>query len=297
MDEKAAPAPTTRLVLATVDDYPDSAIAELDVLVSWLNANLAEEGLQLEIRIAGSVPEVARGLAAAEIDFYLDSPHPVLLARSLGPCRPILRRWKFGTPTYRSVIFTLEGHGATDLEGLRGRRVALEDRFSSSSFFLPVTYLFEQGLEGPFLPDAETEAPQDRPGYVFSGGDTNSMFWVLAGKVSAAAMNEWNFEQLSGDERDRLHILATTDEIPRHLLAVREDLPRDLEEKVRRLLLQAHESPEGQRMLEQFSSTAQFDPIPDEFLQKMGAIQDSVVHLHEIVNQSSLPAAGSPGTP
>lgn len=279
----------TELTLVVVGAYPASAVAEMGGLVAWLNERLAADKLRVGVRVAPTVPQAAAWLMSGEADLYLDSPHPILLARHISGCRPILRRWKYGTPTYNSMIFVRQDSGIQDIDGLRGRTIAFEDRYSSSSFFLPVDLLMANGLEGTFLRQADDQVPADRLGFVFSGGDSNTMHWVLAGKVAAGAMNEWNVESLANDEREQLRALATTDEIPRHLVAVRPDLDPAAEAKVRELLMSAHQSPSGQEMLAEFSSTDRFDAIPADFLAAIDRIQASVVSLDQLVSEAETP--------
>ncbi len=278
-----SPEPTT-LTLVVVGSFPASAISELGGFISWLNQRLQDEALRFEVRVAMSVPEVASLLATGEADFYLDSPHPVLLARHLSGCRLFLNRWKFGTETYRSVVFARRDASLDDLEALRGRTIAFEDRYSASSFFLPVDHLLANGLEGVFLQDPDAAVPEDQAGFVFSGGDSTTIHWVLAGKVGAGALNEWNFKQIADDDREQLQILATTGKIPRHLLAVRVDLDPAIETRVRELLLAAHESPEGREMLAGFSATERFGAVPEYFSAAIESIQESVVRLDALVS-------------
>ncbi len=279
----------TQLTLIVVGAYPASAVAEMGGLVAWLNEGLREQGLQLGVRVASSVPEAASWLKSGTADLYLDSPHPILLARHLSGCRPILRRWKFGSPTYESLIFVREDSGIQNLEALRGRTIAFEDRYSSSSFFLPVDLLMSKGFEGIFLRQADDPVPADRLGFVFSGGDSNTMHWVLAGKVTAGAMNGWNVDHLSSGDRALLRILATTDNIPRHLVAARSDLDPAAEATFRELLMSAHESDSGKDMLAKFSSTDRFDAIPADFLADIDRMQASVVSLDRLVSETELP--------
>ncbi|MEM7585311.1 MAG: phosphate/phosphite/phosphonate ABC transporter substrate-binding protein [Acidobacteriota bacterium] len=286
--EASAPAEgLNELTLAAVGSYPAAAVVELRGLVAWLNERLADDGWRVGIRIAGSVPEVAQWLGSGEADLYMDSPHPILLARHLSDCRPILRRWKFGSPTYDSQIFVREDSGIRDLEGLRGQTIAFEDRYSSSSFFLPMDLLISRGLEGSFLGQAEDPVPPEQLGFVFSDGDSNTMHWVLAGKVTAGAMNRWNVDHLADAERDQLRILATTAELPRHLIAARSGLDPVAEARIRELLMSAHETEEGRAMLAEFSSTDRFDDIPAEFLADIDRIQAGVVRLDELVTEAA----------
>ena len=291
-ETEAAAEGAKELHLVVVGEFPAAAVEELGELLAWLNTGLSSAGLHMRAQVARSVPEAADWLATGKADFYLDSPYPILLARSLSGCRPVLRRWKYGSPTYGSALFVREDSGIRELADLLGKTLAFEDRYSSSSFFLPVDHLLAAGLEGTFIGSAEDPVPVDRLGFVFSGGDANTMHWVLAGKVAAGAMNPWNLDQLSADSRDQLRILATTEEVPRHLLAVRSDLDPAIEAKVLELLRSADASSAGREMLASFSSTDRFDEIPEAFQNEIDPLQESVVRLDALVSSSGVADGG-----
>ncbi len=290
--EPSAAASGDQLVLAIVASYPASALEELTLFSHWMNERLAADELRLAVKVAATVPEVASWLKEGEADFFVDSPHPVLLARALSGCRPILRRWKFGSPTYQSVFFVRDDSGIRDWSDLSGRILAFEDRYSASSFFLPMGLLLDEGIEGVFIEEVGVGVPEDRPAWVFSGGDSTTMHWVLAGKVAAGVMNEWNFNRFSGQDKDQLRVLATTEAVPRGLLAVRSDLDPEVERKVVELLLSANEDPVGREALEAFSATDRFDEIPPRFLERVEPLQELVVQIDAMVRdmESSSPA-------
>lgn len=292
-EEAVAAVAATELKLVVVGEYPAAAVAELGGFLRWLNAGLAPGSLRMSAEVASSVPEAADWLASGAVDFYLDSPYPVLLARQVSGCRPILRRWKFGTPTYHSVIFARADSGVDELADLRGKTIAFEDRYSSSSFFMPVDVLFSADLAGAVLATAEDPVPPDRLGFVFSGGDATTMHWVLAGKVVAGAANRWNFDRYAGESRDQLRVLATSGEVPRHLMAARKDLDPRIEETIRDLLLGAHLSAAGREMLAGFSSTDRFDDVPGDFLRDVDRLQATVVRLNELADEL-LASGGEP---
>ena len=277
------------LVLAIVSPYPATALDELKLFTRWLNERLAPEGLRISVKVAATVPEVAAWFSSGEADFFVDSPHPVLLASSLSGCRPILRRWKFGSPTYHSVFFVRADSGIQSWSDLSGRIVAFEDRYSSSSFFLPMGFLLEAGVEGTFVHDVGDPVPTDRPAWVFSGGDSTTVHWVLAGKVAAGAMNELNFNRFAGQDKDQLRILDATDEIPRGLFAARADLEPEIECKVVDLLLSAGDDEPGREALKAFSSTDRFDSIPQSFVDQMESLQESAVQIDALVRDFESP--------
>ena len=105
-------------------------------------------------------------------------------------------------------------------------------------------------------------------------------------------MNEWNFNRFAGDDKDQLRILDTTEEIPRGLLAARADLDPVVERKIVDLLLSANDDPLGREALEAFSGTDRFDSIPQDFLERVGPLQDLVVQIDAMVRKAEGSSSG-----
>ena len=88
-----------------------------------------------------------RGHARAEdrcadqcrVDFYSETILSALYLEAQGGGEIILREWKKGVASYRSVIVARADSGITELADLRGGKVAFEDPTSTSGFFFPTT--------------------------------------------------------------------------------------------------------------------------------------------------------------
>ncbi len=124
-------------------------------------------------------------LDAGRVDVYIDSPFPIGFVLQRADARVVLRRWKRGSDTYRSVIFTRADSGVNSIEDLRGKVIAFGESFSTSSYLMPKAALASSGLKLVNYEDPAASVPADEVGYVFSNDAENTMIWVLKGKVTA----------------------------------------------------------------------------------------------------------------
>ena len=79
-------------------------------------------------------------------------------------------------------------------------------------------------------------------------------------------MSQGNFEKHAKGDRTELRIISRTYSIPRHVVSIASSLPKDLNDPIKLVLLDMHQSEEGQAILKSFERTAKFDEVPPETL-------------------------------
>ncbi len=278
----ATPEPAKAIVrIGTIGDEPLDEIRKFQPLIDYLNRRLGQEGYEIRGAAATTVPHMIALLERGGIDFYIDSVFPIYRVAAAVDLKILLRRWKKGVAEYHSVIFVKKSSGITSLEELRGKMIAFEDRFSSSSYALPKAALLQSGLVVVQRSEPSVPVATDEVGYVFSEDDENSIVWVLTEKVVAGAMNNLAFETLAGQQRDQLRIIHQTLLIPRHVVSYRAGLEPSLVRRVQELLLSMHETEEGRETLRAFGKTARFDPVPDEDALHQ-SIQQMIIQLGQL---------------
>ncbi|SDQ69612.1 phosphate/phosphite/phosphonate ABC transporter substrate-binding protein [Quadrisphaera sp. DSM 44207] len=266
----AAPAhdgPRTTLVLGSVSDDPAEEAAVFQPFADHLAAALAPSGITAgRVEVAATTQEMAELLRTGRVDLYVDSMHGVTTVVAEGAATPLLRRWKDGAPTYRSVVVARRDSGITSPAQLAGRTVAFEEETSTDGWLLPAAVLVQQGL--PLAPASEPGAvvPAGEVGYVYSGDDENTVFLVLDGRVAAGALSEEDLAEDAGSRADELVVVATTPDVPRHGVVARTGLDPALAAAVRGVLTTLHESEEGAEALADFDGTARFDDLAAEDL-------------------------------
>lgn len=234
-------------------------------LASYLAKELQSEGIdQGKVVVTKTVSQMAALLREGKVDIYIDSPFPTLAASQLSGSKLLLRRWKKGQGEYHSVIFARKDSDINRLEDLKGKMVAFQDPFSTTSYFLPKTMLLQKGLKlAPKTDTSESVAPGE-VGYVFSIADENIMLWVLRKKVIAGAIDDLAYEKEAKSNLNSLKVIEKSNPVPRHIVSYRADLPPKLVARIKEILTSMDQSEEGKKALKDFEGTSKFDAIPDQ---------------------------------
>lgn len=251
------------IVLGDVSDNPRKEIRKFQPLANYLSANLSQFD-QGQVKIAPDLETMIAWLKTGEVDIYIDSPYPAMRAINQAQARPILRRWKKGHAEYHSLIFSLDERQISSLSDLQGKTVAFDHPASTTGFMLPLSKLLEANLSPQEVRSANSSVSQNRVGYVFSYEDSNSIEWLLSGKVAAAAIDNQSYDKLPTAIKDTTIILAETEKIPRHLVLVRSNMPLEVTQDISAQLLLMEKTEAGKAVLEQFDRTKKFDKFPVE---------------------------------
>lgn len=245
-------------------------------LASYLAKELQSEGIdQGKVVVAKTVSQMAALLREGKVDIFIDSPFPTLAVSQLSGSKLLLRRWKKGQGEYHSVIFTRKDSEVNRLEDLKGKMIAFQDPFSTSSYFLPKTMLLQKGLKLALKTDSSESVAPGEVGYLFSIADENIMLWVLRKKVVAGALDDLAYEKEAKSSLNSLKVIEKSNPVPRHIVSYRADLPLKLVARIKEILTGMDQSEEGKKALRDFEGTSKFDAIPD---QTMASFLKSMKH-------------------
>lgn len=268
----------TTIVLGDVSDEPIKKIKRFQPLADYLGENLGEQGINAgEVVIVPDLDSMIAAMKAGEVDLYFDSLYPATVVSEGSGAEPFLRRWKDGVAEYNTVFFTRVDSSINKLEDLPGKHLALEEKFSTSGYLLPVSYLLQSNLNP--VEKSATTAPvaADEIGYVFSRDDENTIQWVVSGRIEAGAIDNQSFARIPEETRSQLRIFAETDKIPRQLVLIAPDITPEQREEIKQVLLALDESEAGQKVLEQLKETEKFDEFNSEdSIAKMRELYDLV---------------------
>ncbi|MGK7917144.1 MAG: phosphate/phosphite/phosphonate ABC transporter substrate-binding protein [Prochloraceae cyanobacterium] len=272
------PQVTKVIVLSDISSNPGKKIRRFQPLADYLAANLSQFEIGTgQVKVAPDLATMVQWLKEGKVDLYFDSPYPAMRAIDASGAQPILRRWKGGDADYYTVIFTLKSSGISSVSELKGKMMALDHRFSTSGYMLPVTYLLKAGLNLREKNSASATVAAEEVGYVFSDEDENSIEWVISKKVAAGAVDSKTFAGISEEVRSQTTILAQTEKVARNVVMVRSDMEPELLEAIKTLLIGMDKTAEGQEILKQFANTAKFDDFPpQESIQRMRELYEQV---------------------
>ena len=282
----APPVPAGVLTIGSVSLNPTQEYEVVRPFADFVAANLHQVGIgRGRVVVVGSLSKMVEELREGKVDLLIDSPFPAVFVWQHADVEPILRRWKWGSDVYRSVVFTRADSGVESVDELAGKIIAFGEPFSTSGFLMPKAALVSAGLRLVNYEDPAASIPGDRVGYVFSNDAENTMFWVLKQKVIAGAVNADYFEALAGDRINELRVLHTTDAVPRNVVCVRNSLDQKVVRAIETLLLGMHLSDEGRASLERFEETTKFDRFPGGAKQDLAHIMTLLPHVQEDLGQ------------
>jgi phosphonate transport system substrate-binding protein len=252
------------IVFGDISDDPTEVINGAQPIADYLASQLADYGITGgEVRVAASTEEMIELLKNGEVDLYFDSTYPATLISDASGAQIILRRWRFGVETYHGVIFATKDSGITDIEGLKGKMVAMDAPYSTSGFLLPAVYLTENGLMLAGKKGNQDPVASDEVGFAFAYDDENILQWVLSGLTPAGVTDDYHFDVAFPPEvKENLVELARTESTPRQVAVARPGLDPQLLQAIEQILTSMHETTEGAAALENFQ-TEKFDEFPE----------------------------------
>jgi phosphonate transport system substrate-binding protein len=274
------------IVFGDISDDPAEVINGAQPIADYLASQLADHGITGgEVRVATSTEEMIQLLKNGEVDLYFDSTYPATLISDASGAQIILRRWRFGVETYNGVIFASKDSGITDIEGLKGKMVAMDAPYSTSGFLLPAVYLTENGLTLIGKKGNQDPVASEEVGFAFAYDDENILQWVLSGLTPAGVTDDYHFDVAFPPEvKEKLVELARTESTPRQVAVARPGLDPELLQAIEQILTSMHENPDGQKVLENFQ-TEKFDEFPEGLEQATSRMREMM----ELVKDIPLP--------
>ena len=258
---------STTIVISTISSDPLSELRVFRPFADYLARTLPEKSgvKQVDVKIAGSIPQAINWLKKGKIDLFIDSSITALTVNKQSGATLMLRRWKKGRGEYRSVIFARADRQITSLSDLKGKVIAFEEPFSTSGYMLPAMELMLNGIELEVL-----SSPRDLPtpntvGAIMAYDNETQITWVERDIVTAAAMSERDYIDFEKNALEPLQIIQTTEFVPYHVISQRDGFDQTLSRQIKEVLKKAHETEQGRAVLKGFG-TLKFDEIPEGLL-------------------------------
>ena len=202
-------------------------------LANYLKGALGKE---VVVRIGRDYSEHIMHIGKDRVDIaYLGPALYVRMVEKYGR-KPLLARLEVnGDPLFHGYLVTNSNSGVSDIQSLRGKRVAFGDPVSTMSHLVPRYMLLQAGIDVDDLAD-----------YHFVGSHKNVALAVLSEAFDAGAVKEEVMEAF----RDRgLKAFAISDPFSEHLFVARADAPEEFVDTLRTALYQLSDTQEGRVIL------------------------------------------------
>lgn len=259
---KAAPEGQV-LTLGEISSDPATKYEEIDALIKYLTAQLADDGItRVEVVVTTDFETMMDHLETGEVDLFFDHVYAALVANDEVGARLLLRRWRKGASEYHSTLIATKDSGITTVDDLLGQVVALDKPDSSTGDTMPRAYLMSLGYELVLKTSADSPVSANQVGYAYAESDDNILAWVLEGKAACGSLENIVYEGLDDDVKSQLTVVAETPDVPRHVVMASPKLDAALEARIVEVLANMHLTDEGKAALKDFGKTDQFDELP-----------------------------------
>lgn len=253
------------IVIARVSTNPKKHYKHLKPIADYLAANLSEFGISRgKVIFAKDNEQMIRYIKQGKVDVITETAVSAALFKEQAGAELLLRRWKGGVAEYSSVIFSRMDSGVDSFEDLQGKVIAFQDRGSSSSFFIPASIMIRDGYELYELDTPRELPPQDKIGFVFADKEINISAWVHKGIVAAGAFSnlDWNnTKDMPAEFHKDLAVFYESALFPRGIELVRPDLDPVIKNRIKQVLMTAHEKEAGRQALTAYQQTEKYDEL------------------------------------
>lgn len=210
----------------------------------WQFLKYVEKKLGRDIALVDrkTYAEINHLLQAGDLDAAFVCGKPYVLGHDEFGLELLVAPQANGETVYYSYIIVPVESEVVDFEGLRGKKFAFTDPMSNSGKLAP-TYMLGQIGETPESFFSST---------VYTHAHDKSIRAVAEGVVDGAAVDSliWEYaEATNSDLARRTRIVKKSPPYGIPPVAVRPGLPAELKDSLRRIILAAHEDPEGRKIL------------------------------------------------
>lgn len=254
--------PGDTLTIGVISDRVQEDMLLHQEMLKYLKEKLpAEDIAEINLLIAKTPEEMIERVNMRRVDIVFDSPFPVKLLMESTDLELFMKQWKAGFAKYKSVFFSKSNSGIKSLDDLKGRIIGLDRVYSTSGFYLPIKKMEEAGFTLIPVNDLAAEVNENEIGYVLTGDDENTIYWVLEGKIIAAVTDNISLEQFANVRINELKIFDETEEVPRYLLLVSKSLDERIKSSLQNVLINMTKTDYSIGVMKRFYGTTKFDTL------------------------------------
>lgn len=253
------------LVIGKVSTNPKKHYRYLKPMAEYAVKHMKDLGIdRVRVLMARDNRQMIQYLKQGKVDWVTETVFSSVEFEQKAGAEILLLKWKKGVASYHTVFFTRNGSNIKNLQDLKDKTITLQDKGSSSGFFIPVALMIAAGLELVELQSPREKAPKGTVGYVFGKEEINMSTWVHKGVVDAGAYANLDWEKedhTPSSFRENMYIFHQSMDFPRALELVRKDLRPELKRRLKTILLASKDDPDAAYALKAYQKTRRFDVI------------------------------------
>ncbi|MCL6482511.1 MAG: phosphate/phosphite/phosphonate ABC transporter substrate-binding protein [Firmicutes bacterium] len=183
-------------------------------------------GLNFDLKVGQSYSAVVEAMCGGAADIAWYGPASYLQARNRGCAELLALAVRHGESVYYSGIFARTKSGINGIQDLKGKRIALGDVNSTSSFNVPVAMMLAAGVN----------PARDASAIVMAGSHANVLKALSEGQVDAGGASFDSFEKAvnaKAIDPSTIKVVAKSAPIPYPPLAIHPKVAASVKAKLR----------------------------------------------------------------
>lgn len=273
------------LVLGRISDNPKAHYEQLRPLLDYVVPRMADVGIREgRILMARDPQQMTSYLRRGRVDWVTETSGTAMQLSTRAAARPLLITERGGGGSYHSVFFARKDSGIDSLDGLQGRSLAFQSTGSTSAYFVPAAVMLEQGMRMEILLSPLDRPASDSVGYLFARSELNIAAWVHKGLVDAGVVSSQDWQdprRMPPSFLSDLNVIHRTPDYPRAVEMVRASLEPRVEARLREVLLQAEQDPQGRKAMQAFFGTTRFLPVDAGSARGLERVRQAVARVRE----------------
>ena len=251
----------TIITIGTISPHTLVKTKKFNKLAKYIQEQLNDENIIVRVKIAKDISSAIELIKNDKLNILFDSVYPTVFIKKHVNTSIEAIRWKKGHKGYRSIIFVKKQSSINSIKDLKNKSIAMEDEFSTSSYFIPKNMIKENNLElSKYLSNNKTVR------CVFSQSEENTMLKVFYGKVDAGAIDDISFKNFS---TNKFKIIYKSELIPRQLVSFSTTIDKKIKEKILEIFFDIHTKKDARDILKTISNTKKFTPITETELKQI----------------------------
>ena len=206
-------------------------VKKWEPLADYLSKEL---DMPVETVFRSSYREIISAFSNGGMDICLTGAFMYVLTRQETDVRPLVRRKKFGTSSYHSLVIVRKDTGIRSIGDLQGKIFAFTDKESTTGYLLPVAMMRQRGILDLARYFSEV---------IYTGNHDSVLLAVHTRSADGAAMSSTRWRPENPKVSD-LRIIWKSEPILLGPVSIRGGLDQELAERIKEAFLKIGKTPE-----------------------------------------------------